>query len=215
MNHEEWLAARRLGVSGTDIGVLLGVNPYKTADELVMDKLGVGKGFSGNAATRVGQRLEPFVANSWAKREQRILINGSFRQDDDNQRLIGTPDFLTHKSVLEIKTGAIKTWKYGCPKMYEYQLRWYMMLERKPEGELVACIVPKDRAQVPMHEDDDYLAEWISYQPHQEYHFDRNPEWESQARLAAHQFLERLDRLKSDGQSYLRGRGWLGASSSL
>ena len=45
MTHEEWLAARRLGVSGTDIGVLLGVNSYKSVDDLLLDKLGVGIGY--------------------------------------------------------------------------------------------------------------------------------------------------------------------------
>ena len=76
--HQAWLESRKLGVSGSDIACIMGANPYKSEDALLLDKLGVGKPFTGNAATRAGQRLEPMVADWYAKRNEKILINGSF-----------------------------------------------------------------------------------------------------------------------------------------
>lgn len=195
MNHDEWLAKRRLGVSGTDISVLLGVNPYKTEDDLILDKLGLGKPFTGNAATRAGVRLEGHVANTWAKREQTIIINGEFTVSPHNPRFIGTLDFVTGKGgVLEIKTGGEKSYAKGHPPLYEAQCRWYMMLTERPFADLVACIVPKDRSEIP--ESDEFIFEWVSQRPHREYRFERDPDWEDRAQHLATQFLLRLDSLK-------------------
>lgn len=193
MNHEQWLAARRLGVSGTDIATLLGHNPYKSEPDLILDKLGVGKPFVGNAATRAGQTLEPYVANAWAKRHQKIIINGSFSISEENDKFIGTPDFeVGDESGLEIKTGAENTYKAGCPKYYEDQCRWYMMIRNKQIWNLAACIVPKDRSLIPK----DDLLRWVQSQPHREYQFHRDLRWEELARQRALDFLEKIKSLR-------------------
>ena len=199
MNHADWLAARRLGVSGSDISVLLNVNPYKKEDDLILDKLGVGKPFVGNAATRVGLKLERFVADAWAGREKQILIGGSFTVREENgekTRFIGTPDFLFPNGILEIKTGAENTYKNGCPPLYEAQARWYMYLADKDLANLVACIVPKDRSLVPMHETDENLLDYVKGCPHREYQILRDRDWEERAKSVALKFLARLDALK-------------------
>lgn len=203
MTHEEWLAARRLGVSGTDVSVLLGVNPYKKEDDLILDKLGVGKPFVGNAATRVGLKLEKFVADAWADREKKILIGGSFLVSKENPRFIGTPDFLFDGGVLEIKTGAETSYKNGMPPLYEAQVRWYQLLTDSDTGHLVACIVPKDRSQVPMHETDENLLEYVKSRPHREYYIGRDQDWEDRAREVALKFLARMDALREPRKEWL------------
>lgn len=196
MTHEDWIAARKLGVSGTDVSIILGLNPYKKVDQLIQDKLGLSTPFVGNAATRAGQRLEAHVANAWSKREQKILINGAFSISEDNPRFIGTPDFYVGDgSLLEIKTGAEKTYLKGCPRYYEVQVAWYLMIKKIQVGTLVACIVPKDRTEIPQNEDE--LYDWVSQRPHREYQFERNPEFEAQMQEKALQFLERLDGLRA------------------
>ncbi len=195
MNQAEWLEARRQGVSGTDISVLLGVNPYRSVDDLILDKLGIGKKFEGNAATRAGQRLEPFVANHWAKRNQKIIVNGAFTKSEENPYFVGTPDFLVGDgNGLEIKTGIEKTYAKGCPAYYEAQCRWYLMLTGRPEWTLCACIVPKDRSLIPK---DDLLDQWVPRQPHRHYHFLRDHSWEERARQAALEFLARIASLRA------------------
>ena len=197
MNREAWLAARRLGVTGTDIAACMGLNLYKSEEDVLLDKLGQGKPFFGNAATRAGQRLEPLVANAWSQREQVILTNGEFTISGVNPRYIGTPDFLTgFGNGLEIKTGAWTTYKNGCPKMSELQSRWYAFITERPIWDLVACIVPKDRGEIPFHENDEVLLDWVSQQPHREFRFERDSGWEEQMMAAAERLLARLDSLR-------------------
>lgn len=208
MNHDEWLAERRLGVSGTDVSVLLGHNPYKSETQLILDKLGLGKPFMGNDATLAGQRLEPFVANHWSKRNQKIITNGSFVKSGINPLFIGTPDFLVGDGTgLEIKTGVEKTYKDGCPLMYQDQCRWYMFITERDNWELCACIVPKERKLIPA---DCLLDQWVPRQPHRHYRFVRDLAWEERARQLALAFLERIASLREVRQ---KDRDWPLASS--
>ena len=113
MDIETWLAERRLGVTGSDISVLMGVNPFKKTDDLILDKLGIGRKFEGNAATRAGQVLEPIVAKCWAERNNKEITQGVFTKHPDHERFIGTPDFLGKDFGLEIKTGVEKGYTKG------------------------------------------------------------------------------------------------------
>ncbi|OHX19559.1 hypothetical protein BI344_17800 [Chromobacterium sphagni] len=40
MSREEWLALRNTGIGGSDAGTVLGINPYKTAYQLYLEKRG-------------------------------------------------------------------------------------------------------------------------------------------------------------------------------
>lgn len=56
-----WHAARALGIGGSDIGTLLGYNPWATPLDLWRIKTGDADGFDGNFASRRGQHLESFL----------------------------------------------------------------------------------------------------------------------------------------------------------
>ena len=186
-----WLDARKRGVSGTDVAALMGLNPYKKEADVLMDKLGRGKEFVGNAATRAGNKLEPIVADLYSSRFQRILTPGEFLRHPENDRHLGTPDFLHPFGGLEIKTGAEKTFKNGCPTYYETQSRWYMYLTDRDEWDLYGLIVPKDRSEIP-----EYSYEWVSLQPVREFRFQRDQAFERRMLDAADRFLEKWDRIQ-------------------
>ena len=40
MNHEEWLKYRTLGLGGSDVSILAGLNPFKSVHELWLEKTG-------------------------------------------------------------------------------------------------------------------------------------------------------------------------------
>jgi hypothetical protein len=200
----EWLKARRGGVSGTDISILMGANPYKNENSLLMEKLGIQGAkaeFTGNKTTRIGTRLEPLVANYWAIREQRIITDGKFCRDQYNNRFIGTPDFLCYDQGLEIKTAGEHIHAKGCPKYQEFQCRWYAMITERDKWHLEACLVPRNRDEVPEQESDEYLYEWVKNRPHRGYDFHRDSHLELEMRQRASEFLEKLDALavKTEG----------------
>ena len=41
LSREEWLGWRRMGIGGSDVSVIAGVNPYRSIYELWEDKMGL------------------------------------------------------------------------------------------------------------------------------------------------------------------------------
>lgn len=195
--HDEWLAKRQQGITGTDVSVLLGWNPWKREDELLASKLGMGTPFTGNAATRTGVLLESHVANLWARDKQKILTSGQFTVSEENHLFIGTPDFLFPDGILEIKTGAESSYKRGLPKYYRAQVQWYMMITGRHEAELSALIVPKDRTECPQEGDDpDYIWEWCLNRPRRDFEVLEDLDLQSRMKELAVRFWERLQSIR-------------------
>lgn len=70
-NQEKWHELRGIGVGGSDIGAILGVNKYKSAIDVYMDKT-EGKIFEGNRFTHFGHKLEKVVFEEFQERHQNM-----------------------------------------------------------------------------------------------------------------------------------------------
>jgi putative phage-type endonuclease len=194
VNHEEWLAKRKLGVTGTDIGIIMGVSPWKKTGDLIRDKLGLGEPFTGNAYTECGQLLEDYVATQWSKEFQKILTPGEFTYHDEHKFIIGTPDFLYPEGGLEIKTGGESSWKRGIPRHYMYQCQWYSLLTGRKEWHLSVLIVPKDRSECPQKGDDhEYIQDWCSNRPRRDFEIPIDQSLQEQMVHSAQIFLLQLE----------------------
>jgi putative phage-type endonuclease len=65
-NYDEWLSFRQTGLGASDVGTLMGLNPYKSKIELFYQKLGlIPIKQDENIPMFYGNRLEEFVANMW------------------------------------------------------------------------------------------------------------------------------------------------------
>ncbi len=65
-NYDEWLNFRLSGIGASEIGTILGLNPYKSSTELFYQKLKmIPIKQEENMAMFFGNRLESFVANMW------------------------------------------------------------------------------------------------------------------------------------------------------
>lgn len=64
-DNDHWLEVRKLGIGGSDIGALLGVNKFKSPIDIWGDKIGTGKKFEGNRFTYWGHKLEKIVAEEF------------------------------------------------------------------------------------------------------------------------------------------------------
>ncbi|MBP8285154.1 MAG: YqaJ viral recombinase family protein [Chromatiaceae bacterium] len=53
---------RLSGLGGSDIGAILGLNPWRTPYQVFLEKIGEAPPFEGNLQTRFGQHAEEFVA---------------------------------------------------------------------------------------------------------------------------------------------------------
>lgn len=137
MSREEWLAARRKGIGGSDAAAVMGLNPYKSPVELYLEKIAEdAPPDGGSEAAYWGTVLEEPVARRYAelhpgasvRRNRHILthpehgymlanIDREVRQDGETYGL-------------EIKTASANTsrhWEDGnAPVWYVLQCQHYM-----------------------------------------------------------------------------------------
>lgn len=84
MSQEDWLKYRKRGVGASDVGTILGVNPYKCSAQLFYEKLGEEIFTIENMAMFLGKEQEDFISNLWqywdpANPDQGTLIR-NFRE---------------------------------------------------------------------------------------------------------------------------------------
>ena len=65
-DRDTWLAARTLGIGGSDAAALLGRSPYRTAAGVFLDKLGRGRQLEDTELMFWGRALEDAIADTWS-----------------------------------------------------------------------------------------------------------------------------------------------------
>lgn len=67
MSHDEWLAARRNGVGGSEAAAIMGASPWATALTVYVDKIGKAPEKDETEAMRQGTDLEAYVAQRFTE----------------------------------------------------------------------------------------------------------------------------------------------------
>lgn len=96
-NREAWLAARKQYVCGSEVAAMLVESPYAdaTRGSVVMEKCGLADPFIGTEQTKLGNYLEPAVAEFATREWGWILIRcGELIADSECPYLAATPDYL-------------------------------------------------------------------------------------------------------------------------
>ena len=110
-NEDDWHKLREKRIGGSDIGAILGVNPYKSIIDVYIDKT-EGATFKGNAATHWGHMLEGTVIKEFANRHSELIVYEAPYSIVDNFFIANLDSVLKDKEtgnygVLEIKTTSI------------------------------------------------------------------------------------------------------------
>jgi putative phage-type endonuclease len=147
-NHQVDVDARRQGVGGSDIGAILGLNPFRTALDVYREKLGEDL-FAGNERTRWGDLLEDVIATRYAEETRHnvgpggLFINPSAPWHRGNLDRVVYPD-NGKRRVLECKTsGWRQAHEWGeqgtdqIPETYLAQCHWYLSLPEFADVEAV------------------------------------------------------------------------------
>lgn len=113
-DHEAWLSLRGTGIGSSDVGTILGVNPYCTPYQLWLRKLGKMPPVKENNDMMLGHALEPVVADLYAKATGNAIqkdTEGDWcAKSDKADFLIASPDRICTSAVdgsdilLECKT---------------------------------------------------------------------------------------------------------------
>ena len=134
-NHDKWLAIRNTGLGGSDAGVVMGMNPFKSRLTLWMEKTGQIKepDLSENESVEMGIKLEPFVADLFTDRTGKKLRKCGTLQNVDHPWLLANVDRLVvgEDAGLEIKNVGVRQsglWVDDeLPDMYFCQVQHYLM----------------------------------------------------------------------------------------
>jgi putative phage-type endonuclease len=170
-SREEWLAARRAGIGGSDIGALLGASPWSTPLDVWADKTGQAEPTPTNDAMRVGNRLEPGVIGlgmDWLTDN----LGGRWWLDDAPALLAHreqpvaqySPDGIAHGRDASVLLEAKVTGKYhdDPPPHWVAQVQWGLGITGLDLGLLVA--VNGSRARYwELHADAEWFGNALDY----------------------------------------------------
>lgn len=185
-----WLAARRDGIGGSEVGALIGVNEYETAFSIYDKKTRTDPDVElTGAAIEWGHRLEDVVAMKTAEEIGMVSrFGGGLWADKERPFLRVTPDRFATKprswyaeALIECKTaGDDEHWTSGnitatgqgsgsAPLSYQCQVQWQMGIIGMRKAFLGCFVVGRERSF--------YTVE-----------VDFNPEWFAEMTAAAERF---------------------------
>ncbi|GIO25356.1 YqaJ viral recombinase family protein [Oceanobacillus sp. J11TS1] len=134
MSHQEWLHERTKGIGGSDAGVVLGLNKWKTPFELWLDKTGQSEveDTAGEAAY-FGNLLEDVVAKEFEVRTgKKVRKNNFMLQHPEHSFIMANIDrkVVGENALLECKTAnafLAKDWESEeIPESYLVQVQHYL-----------------------------------------------------------------------------------------
>ena len=127
-DREAWLAARRGGIGGSDIGAILGVNPWKTPMEVWREKRGEVVKDRANWQMRQGNAMEATIVDTWAESAGAKTLAVPMLRDVTHPHRLANLDrvALVDGNVLVLET---KWSTRGLPEVlpdhYLLQVLWY------------------------------------------------------------------------------------------
>ena len=128
-------------IGGSDLPIIMGISPFKTRYELLLEKAGLKEieSFS-NAYTLYGQTMEPYIRdyinhNRKKRFEPNRVIVGDLRSHTDG---------FNGECVLEIKTTSHIYEDVNDYKIYLVQLLLYMQMNEVTKGKLAVYARPAD-----------------------------------------------------------------------
>lgn len=154
MNKQEWLRERKNYLGGTDLAAICGLNPYRTALDVYLDKISDDISEETNAAMRWGTLLEDVVARAYSEDtgyivniEPNTIYHPEHKFLGANiDRWVGNKEF-----VLECKTaGFTKAKEWGdsgtdqIPESYLVQVAYYAAICDVPKVDIAVLIGGQD-----------------------------------------------------------------------
>lgn len=125
---EQWFEARKTRLTSSDVDTVLGQNKYAKPVDVLFKKCGLGKPFTGNVATRYGQKYEDEAIAKYCELHNKKTHSFGLLPHPTISWLGGSPDDITEDGiVIEVKCPLYRKIEMGkCPPHYEAQVRMNM-----------------------------------------------------------------------------------------
>lgn len=161
--HQEWLEQRKLGIGSSEVGTILGVNPWETPYQLWRRKTGRDPQIEENDAMRWGHYLEDAIAQAFQDETGKQVIKASagdwlavdkerdfLRVSPDRTYWIDSSRRADNKGILECKSTSLKIDEDTVPQHWFCQLMYQLGVMGLPEGHL-AWFITTNRTFGCMH----------------------------------------------------------------
>ena len=150
-SHEQWLEERKKTIGGSEIGAILGMNPWQSAYSLWAERTGRIPSFDGNLQSKLGTFLEEFVAKLFEENSGKKVQRTNFIYRNDKYPVLhASPDRLLvgEDAGLEIKTtSAYNSSKFKgeeFPQQYYAQAVQYMAVTERRQWYIAVLIGNSD-----------------------------------------------------------------------
>lgn len=128
-------------IGGSDIPIIMGISPFKTRFDLLLEKAGLKENdFTGNEYTEYGNVLEPKIRDFINQNREDKFEEGKYIENDIRCHTDG----IDKEMVLEIKTTSQIHEKIEDYKVYLVQLLFYMEYTKRKHGKLAVYHRPDD-----------------------------------------------------------------------
>lgn len=163
-NENDWLEGRRQGIGGSDIGTILGVNPYRTPRDFYYQYHNNEK-IESNIAMEAGKYMEKFIVNLFSREypECKIIEDSTapykIMQSSVNPLFLGSFDGVfeqdEEKKILECKL----TNRYinEPDEFYFTQVQWYLGVSGFKEACLYYLISNRETRAFWFERNDEYI----------------------------------------------------------
>ena len=149
LSHADWLRYRTMGIGGSDVSVIAGINPYKSAYQLWLEKTGQTEpAESENEYTHFGTVLEPVIRREFMERtglkvRQKHMLLQSETYPFMLANLDGVVKANGEMCIFEAKTASaykLDEWQSGIPPEYMLQVQHYMAVTDTSKAYIAALI---------------------------------------------------------------------------
>ena len=171
-DREAWLQGRKQGIGSSEVGTILGLNPFETPYQLWRRKRGMDAPVEENEAMLMGHLLEDAVATRWAMATGNEIIKRSavdwiiVNNERDYLRvspdrtywLQGMPKNDKNKGILECKTTMMKIDEDDIPQHWFCQLQYQLGVAELNEGALAWLVQGRQFNYKPLRFDAEFYA---------------------------------------------------------
>ncbi|MBD3321788.1 MAG: hypothetical protein GF350_11895 [Chitinivibrionales bacterium] len=147
---EEWLALRKKGIGGSDISAIAGLNPWRSAIDVFLDKTNRVPSTPDNPKMMWGRILEDPVARQYAQETGKKIakVNAMLQHPEHDFALVNLDRIARNGTTgaLEVKTtGWANDWaENNIPDHYYCQVIWEMGVSGLPWAQFATLIAGQD-----------------------------------------------------------------------
>lgn len=169
LDKKEWLRYRKHGITGTDAGAIVGLNPYVSAFRIYQDKVTDEIEEIDNESMRQGRDLEAYVAKRFEEQTGKKVkrANAIFYNPEHDWMLADFDRLIVgEKAGLECKTVSAYSadkWKDGkIPLHYQLQVQHYLAVSGYECWYIAALILGRDFIVHKIERDEEMIQDLIT-----------------------------------------------------